>query len=203
MDLVEGSLEHENLTAIYANIRLLASSVHARPSSILPSTFDHALVVGVCTCITLAEWLCSKISSEGGEVSSERGKLKKKRRTSCAAYRVTATIPLNGAVIKRKLIQISALESLCRIPVTRIARRYVEYNNLILFAERVRGPRGEESLAILKSAKSLNSEGENPINGWVKDEDTKGEGGWKSEGRLRAIPRAEEVARMGPLLVAV
>ena len=30
---------------------------------------------------------------------------------SCAAYRVTATIPLNGAVIKRKLIQISALES--------------------------------------------------------------------------------------------
>lgn len=55
----------------------------------------------------------------------------------------------------------------------------------------------------MKSAKSLDSEGENPINGWVKDEDTEGEGGWKSERRLRAVPRAEEVARMGPLLVAV
>ena len=80
MGLVESSLEHENLTAIYANIRLLASSVHAQPSSILPSTFDHALVVSLCTCITFAKWLCSKISSDGGEGGVEIKKKERRRR---------------------------------------------------------------------------------------------------------------------------
>lgn len=79
MGLVEGSLEHENLTAIYTNIRLLASSVHAQPS-ILPSTFDHRRPR--CTCITTAKCLCFKVSGEieGGEVSSELGKWIKSRK---------------------------------------------------------------------------------------------------------------------------
>lgn len=56
MSLVEGSFEHENLTTIYINIGLLASSAHTHPSFFVdPSTY---VTVDTDTHASLLQSIC-------------------------------------------------------------------------------------------------------------------------------------------------